>query len=348
MAVLLAASCAPVKKTLVLLPLENISGADEATTQIAPLLQKGAMARGWSVAGADAEPFLEKKRVRQMDSVDAQTRDAFANEFGADAMLIGAVYAYRGGNNPAVAISARLVGTSGETIWGNLVSASAAGTEGLLGLGRPGSAEELSVALVKRLMADFPAPRTKTRRVPGQKRPPFTPAPVTFRSRDLQRRTANRICILPFENATGDPDAARLVADVLTIRLAASRQFEVVEAADFRRGARQSGLRTFRGIDSDQLRRLAKEVGTTLFLTGTVYHYRDGADAARPPEIQVQLLLSDVTTGRVLWSATHTRRGGDYQGLLLRGAVTSGPGLVDRLISEMVHACERARGKGSR
>jgi hypothetical protein len=175
----------------------------------------------------------------------------------------------------------------------------------------------------------------------------FSRGPRTYRSGALTRGARKKICILPVDTNGAPAEAGRLVGDLLSLRLSASKDFDVVEAAAFRAGARSASIRSFRNVASTDLKALADKVGTPLFLRATIFSYRDvpPGSVRAFPELQLDLILTDVQSGRVLWAANHSRRGDDYEGLLLRGSITNMVTLADRVVSEMIAAEESARSR---
>jgi hypothetical protein len=138
--------------------------------------------------------------------------------------------------------------------------------------------------------------------------------------------------------------AAGIVAHLLAIRLR-DAGFEPVEAADLRDAMRAEGLRSFRALDSALLARVGERVGTRLFLSGSVYAWRNPPPqgGAVPPEVSLELTLVDVVSGRVLFSGQHARTGGDYAFFLQRGAVASAVALADRVVAELLDSLRTGR-----
>jgi hypothetical protein len=137
------------------------------------------------------------------------------------------------------------------------------------------------------------------------------------------------------------PGAARVLLEVLTVRLEAAGTFDVVEPAEFREAMRAEKLRSVSSMTSAELKALGARLGTTAFLRGNVHTFVD-APAGRS-ELQIDFHLSDVASGEVLWAATHQRRGSDYSGLFQRGSVGNVVGLADRVVSEAIASYDRAR-----
>jgi len=328
--------------SLAVLPFDNVSGAGDAPAAIAGLVTAAIAAHGWQVAGGDLHPLLERERVRYLDGVDDAVRTRIIDQTGASGIVTGAVYTWSAGKNPVVAVSARLVRADGSLGWADVAALAADDTERLFGFGRRETPDALAARVIAELMRDFPPP--------GREAPPphhksffggslFGSGAQSFRAPELDLRTPHLVCVLPFANESKSPQAARVFAEVLAIRLAAAEGFEVVEPAHLRAAALKAHVASFRGIGTEDLARLAASVGTSLFLRGTIYTYDDvtgrGIDT---PAISVEMSLVDAQTGRVLWAAQHERKGSDYTGLLLLGALSNAVTLADHTATEMIEA----------
>jgi len=313
---LLLLSRAALAGSVVLLPLDN----DELT----PLIVKAVEAKGWQVkSGGEIEALLEQERVRYLDSIDAGVRDKILEKSGADAILSVTVYL----NKPAVGLSARLVDRDGEIVWANVAAVAPGDTERVLGLAKRNVAEEA----VKALMRDF-GTHIHTQR-------PRSSA-AHYLSPELDK--SRPICVLPFDNHSTITDAPRVLADVLAMRLAAAG-FRVVDPVVLRDAALKSRV----SLHTPDLALLAKSVGTPLFLRGTIYTYNES------PSIDVEATLVDAAAGKVLWASQQSRKGSDYIGFLMLGAVSNSVSLSDRVAAEMIatartkHANANTAGGGA-
>ena len=327
-------------QTVVVLPFDNVSGAARAPSHVREQLSKGLESRGWKISDADVLPLLEQLRVRYFESLDDDVRKKVVEATHAATVLTGTIYTYTDGKNPIVSIAARLVRADGSIAWGDVAGVSADDAEELFGFRRSVNADALAIDAVRQLLDEFPEPGRESAPPKGPSKaltPLFRGAPVSYRAADLDPNVPHRVCVLPLENVTRTPDAARVFAEVLTLRLAAAEGFEPVEPARLRAAALQAKVGSFITAGPAELRKLGDAVGTSLFLRGTVWTYDDVTDRGiTTPAVQVELTLVDVETGRVLWAAQHERKGDDYAGLLMIGAVSNAVSLADRVVSEMI------------
>jgi TolB-like protein len=325
--------------TVVVLPFDNVSGVEAAPEIVRAALERELPPRGWQVVDdATVEPVLEQERVRYLDSLPPAVRARVVAATGASAILSGSIYSYSEGANAVVSVSARMVRPDGSLIWMDLAGIAANDTEGAFGFGRKSSAGELALSAVQNLLQRLPRPGEAAPLPEARTAGLFRRAGSTYRASELDTAVPNRICILPFENLSGNGDAARVVAEVLALRLAAADGFEVVDPAEMREAALRAHVGSFRNATNEALARLGSAVGTTLFLKGTLYEFHDnGGRQGDVPRIQLEFRIVDVSAGKVLWAAQHERTGADYTGLLLRGEVTSAAVLADRMVAEMIH-----------
>jgi hypothetical protein len=332
---------------IVILPFDNFSRSNDAPREMTALFAKAAEKRGWRVIASDeVEPLLEKDRVRYLDSLDEQARADIIAATGAIAIVSGTLYTYTEGRNPVVAMTAKMVRADGTFSWGDASGLSADDTEKALGFGRSEKVAAVAEKAIDALTKHFPAPGDESSLVRGPRKPLLRSGPIAFRASELDPSTPHRVCILPFDAETTS-DSVRAVADVLTLRLAAASGFEVVEASKLRDAALKANIASFRWIDSDVLARLAALVGTPLFLRGTIYQFDDPSDgrSAKTPQLQIEMTLVDVQNRRVLWSAEHGRKGTDYTGLFMLGAVSNSLTLTDRVVSEMIATGTRPQSR---
>lgn len=344
-ALLLAASCqARAKSIVVVLPLTSAAASPEAAAIVERLFAEALENRGWEVApAAEVEDFLESERIRYLDSMSERHRKALEERFGASAIVMGSMMLFReSGTNVLIALASRMLNIEGTVLWGEVAALTAAETEGAFGMGRLLTAEEVTKAATLRLLGRLPSPnesvhvRLKGRRLSGR--------PAMYRSALLPAGSVRRICVLPFTSAV--PDASRIFLDILTVRLEATGQFDVVEPAEFREAMAAAGLRSVISLTSTELALLGKHLDTTLFLRGHVHTFRDAGGGRS--EVHMDMHLSDVATSQILWAVTHERRGLDYSGVLARGVVGNVVTLADRVLSETISIQHRARPRERR
>lgn len=335
------------KKRLVLLPFENLSGAEIASLDVTRYVLTSLAAKGWEIVDRETvEELLEKERVRYLDSLDDGIRVRILDAGGAGGVVSGTVYTYAEGRHPAVAFSLRLTTAAGGMAWSDVVAVSVSDTERAFGFGRASTVGGLVPFAVSRLMENFPRAGEGRLPVRGEGKPLFKSGPSFYYSDPSGDSSPHLVCILPFENQSGSPEASRVAGDLIALRLGAATGFRVVDAASLRTAALESRIASFRTISDAELEALAKSVGTPLFLRGKVYEFHDGSGRGAVPQISLELTLTDIRAHKDVWVVQHEKSGLDYVGFLMRGAETTGVGLADRVVSEMVQTAERGERGG--
>ncbi len=335
------------KPRVVLLPFANLSGVERAQGALVPTLALKLTSKGWDVVRGEAvEEFIQKERIRYVDSVTPELRKKLLAALSAEALVTGSIYSFAEGDNSVVSISARMLRTDGTTGWSAVVGLTSEETEGLLGLGRAGPLPQLAERSLDTLLRKFPAPGARAAAEP-RGTPLLKSSPPTYKSKSLAGTAVRRVCLLPFENFTPVREAPRVLSDVLQHELVASGRFEVVEAAELRAALVAEKIRGLAGLENGRLAALGKRIGTSLFVRGTVYRYGDPAakNGASTPEIDVELALLDADAGRIVWMGENARKGRDYKGIFQLGALRSVVALADQVLGEVVTAEGKATPK---
>jgi len=328
---------------LALLPVENLSDSEDAALFLVPALAAAFEERGWQpVAGEPVERILREERARRGDTIPDRVRARLLNELGADGVAAATVLVWLPGRNPIVALSARILGPDGDEA-GAIRAASAADRSRAFGLGPSAEIAEVASRAVTDLVHALPAPGEEPgpagrRHSPGGRDPVVLRAPEVFGDRPL------RVCVLPFGNDSRERGAPRILAEVLARRLRGSGAFEPIEPAELRAALRAERIPSLRFLDADALRGVAARLGTPLFLRGSIWRWTEGSPVSPGPvpEVEIELELVDVESGRTLWAAHHGRRGDDYLGLFLRGRIGTATGLLDQVVAEIVSASRRS------
>ena len=346
---LVLVACAPLalaaQPVVVVLPLADVSGSSEAIVEAESVFVAQLTRRGWKVAPSEeVELALEQRRIRYLDSLTPAALAAICERFGASAVVAGSILAYRENGDPSAALAARMFAADGTVVWADLVAVSSSESEGMLGFGRRGTAQMLLLDAARRLARGAPKPAAGGR--PAAREGKLANGsvtlgvrPQTYRSPEHARGERLRICVLPF--ASKVPEAGRIIVEILSVRLEATGEFDVVEPAEFREAMQRAQFRSVSSMTSAELAVLGEHLDTPIFLRGNVHTWREAAGGRS--EVQIDMTLVDVAAGSILWSVTHQRRGSDYAGLLGRGTVANVASLADHVVSEAISAQHRSR-----
>ena len=327
--------------SVALLPFENMTIAPEAPARVSQGVAAALAKKGWKVvSGTPVEEALDAAHVRYLDSVDSSVRPKLAEALGVSAFVLGSIYAWDAGADPRVAFAVTLVGSGGNVLFSELDSMRGEDAEDLFQSGRPFTLDEVGADAIGRMANRLPRPGAAPERPATRSLPVHLSSPRTFRSSSLAGDNRHRVVVLPFANA-GPHEAARIVAELFARRLEASKLFDVVSPADLRAAFVAEKIHDL--TDPAERLRLGKRLGTTLFLTGTIYEFREAYQAASDtPHLEMEATLTDAASGEILWTSYASRIGTQYRGLLQLGEIHGIVGLADQSIAEMIRAAEKA------
>ncbi len=333
-------------ETVVVLPFLDLSGVPDGAAMVARRVEEGFVSRGYRVVdGEPVERLLQASRVRYVDSLTPGFRERMLGDLNAGSALFGVLFQLRPGDDPSAALLLRLVRADGTTAWERFGALSASETQGMFGMGRVTSLELLVETMVSRLQRSLPRPgAVASAASPARAKPVGRATPRTYRAAALPEGPTHRVVVLPFANNSVDLAAGRLASILAAFRLRALG-FEVVEPADLRAALLAAGVHSVTNPDPEELKKLSAQLGTGLFLSGTVFGYQQAAPGV-DAEVEVDLTLIDVRTGRIVGSVHHQREGRDYSGLLELGAIANGSTLMDQVLAEMIGALQHAKPKG--
>jgi len=320
---------AAARQRLAVLPFQALVRGQSARALVMPVVAAALAAKGYEVvAGERVEQVLQAERVRYLDSLPTGQLDSMLALLGADAAVLGTVVEYVPGPDAAIALHIRVVSREG-VLWSELVALRASESAGALGEGKARNGEELVRIACKRALESLPRDG-KLARVNRPYRPGHTPR--VYRARELLSR-GSRICILPIENLTSDPRATRVIATALQDVLDRTPSVEVVEPADLRAALVATGVRNLTDLTPDAAKALSGALGTALFLRGTILRYMEST-----PELELYLSLTDLASGRVLWSGLSRREGAEYVTWTRSKGERNHAMLAERVVAELIQA----------
>ena len=165
----------------------------------------------------------------------------------------------------------------------------------------------------------------------------------THFSADADLEYYEQVGVVPFRSLAADRLAGEKVTVEFVTALFASDLFDVIDYGIFVHGvAKVTGSRSpTDGVTAKQLRDIAKETGVQGVFEGTVSHYETFASGNnRFPVISLEVRLLDAATGRVVWSATVTERGGPKTPLIGIGEVRTLGELSQKVCRRLVEELE--------
>lgn len=122
----------------------------------------------------------------------------------------------------------------------------------------------------------------------------------------------NRIAVLPFENYTADEYADEKIRSLVIIDLL-SRDKDVIEPGEVLNTLRELKIRSVRSLSVSDIQNIGKRLNVEAVMTGAagVYKVSRGASSSYP-EVSLNLVLYEASTGGIIWSVWHTSGGASF------------------------------------
>jgi hypothetical protein len=148
-----------------------------------------------------------------------------------------------------------------------------------------------------------------------------------------------RVAVLPFTSESDYPQAAFIVAKVMSAELNTLGNYIVTQEGDVDKLYQQLRILPGQSPTQDQLQILANRLNTQLLFTGHVIDMREnpGENKSVNPVLTVQVDILDGRTADTLWSIYHRRQGLDYQKAMHFGVINSMAGLCKQVVAEIIN-----------
>lgn len=170
--------------------------------------------------------------------------------------------------------------------------------------------------------------------------------PAHFVDSEADLAYYERVAVAPFSSLAQDQIAGVKVADVFFTELLRTGFAQVSEPGQV--AAAMSKVRGGTPItnawSTEDLAKLGEELGVQGVFFGTVRDYmteRVGRDAF--PQISLETRLVDTTSGRIVWTASKTRRGGPGFPIFGFGEVHTAGELTSEVCREMLETLPRGK-----
>lgn len=339
-----ARAAAAERRRIVVLPVQNLTGASAPVKEIADAIERALARRFEIMTGAGVEEFLARHRMRYSGGIDAEEARAVRDELGADAVLITALETYRVAGPPELGITMRLVEAGDQPIILWMDQASRAGDEspGLLGLGRIDSLQPIQDRVVGQLVASLAAALDRDRRPERCGGGLWYRPRVRARSAMLDRDEPYTLAVIPFFDYTSRRGAGEVISLELVRQLVATGRFRVLEPGVVRSFLLQRRLIMPGGVSLEATRLLLGALGVELVASGSVFDYTE-SEGSRGPTIRFSTVLLDGGTGEVVWHSSSFNHGDDGVFAFGLGRIGTAGALTCRMVGGVVDQLTRGK-----
>lgn len=150
------------------------------------------------------------------------------------------------------------------------------------------------------------------------------------------------IAVLPPLNLSRYDQASDIIANNLVVELLNSRQFQVVDPGLVETAIVNRRVRLTDRLSLDVLRQLGEDLNVTYLMLGTVNEFgfvHDGGENL--PSISITLRIVTCANGRIVWAASHSRRGDDAETVFRMGRIETLEQLASVTVRELAETLSR-------
>ncbi|MFQ5963620.1 MAG: GNA1162 family protein [Candidatus Scalinduaceae bacterium] len=125
---------------------------------------------------------------------------------------------------------------------------------------------------------------------------------------------ARFVALISFANLTSNPQAGKIVSDLMTSELYSVPNFQMMEQTEIHEKLKMSKLYNDVDymdsiLDNISARKIGKLLGVDTVIYGSVSEYRYKMDLSEVPVVGINIRLLDVESGKILWTASKSKIG---------------------------------------
>lgn len=149
------------------------------------------------------------------------------------------------------------------------------------------------------------------------------------------------LAILPPVNLSRYEQASEVVTNAILVDMLKTRQFVVLDPGLVEQAIIARRIRFTDRMPLESLRALGDELNVTYVLMGTVNDFGFVQDRGESvPTVSVTLRIVTCANGRIVWAASHSRRGDDAESVFGLGRISSLEQLAEVTVREMTRTLE--------
>lgn len=165
----------------------------------------------------------------------------------------------------------------------------------------------------------------------------------------LGRDDGTRMAILPFENLSKAPGAARTLEGMVLVEILKESPVAIVDPGEVADALSRERVRIATSMSREAMVAVAKALGVDLVLMGTLHDYdmqmaTGVGGSAQIPVLSATLRVVDARTGEIVWAANAARRGTDRETVFGIGRVHSLDALAEETAADMARAFAASMG----
>ncbi|MDP2277823.1 MAG: DUF799 family lipoprotein [Nitrospirota bacterium] len=129
---------------------------------------------------------------------------------------------------------------------------------------------------------------------------------------DFAISSVKRVAVLPLENYTSDNYAGERIRKTIITEIL-SRGIDVIEPGEVTKTLTDLKVKSLGALSVKEAQNLQKTLGVEAVIMGAVDAYGISAGiSVSYPEVSIQLMLLDASSGSIVWSVWHTSGGASF------------------------------------
>lgn len=300
------------KPRIAALPVENLSGKSAPLGEIRRSLIEGVAKEDAPVMrDEDLERFMARHRIRYVGGIDEQTAQAFQEEAGVEAVLITSLEQYVEVYPPKIALTSRLVSTTGtpHILWVESISLAGDESPGLFGLGLIGDIGSLQKKALGRMQDSLVKffSDVKARNITEAAR--YGPK-ISYLSRFMAPDKRYTIAVVPFFNASSTNHADVFMMLHFVKQLVRSGDFDVIEPGMVRQRLLNFRMIMPEGVSVQDVDIMLVSLNADFVLTGKVLEFENYIGAGTP-NVDFNTWVFERRSKKMVWASRSYNRGTD-------------------------------------
>lgn len=159
----------------------------------------------------------------------------------------------------------------------------------------------------------------------------------------LARDGGTRMAILPFENLSKAPGAARTLEGMVLVELLRQAPVAIVDPGEVSAALSKERVRIATSMSREALAAVARDLGVDLVMMGTLHDYdmqmgTGVGGSSQIPVLAATLRAVDARSGEIVWAANAARRGTDKETVFGIGRVHSLNTLAEEAAADLAGA----------
>jgi TolB-like protein len=145
-----------------------------------------------------------------------------------------------------------------------------------------------------------------------------------------------KVGVIPFYNESGRRTAGEIMTNIFILGVFQSGLFQVEEKGNIEQFLYREKIRDTRSMKREKLKRLGKRLNLDAVFMGTVEEFKGGNVGSQlaTPKVSLRVNLVETRSGKILWSARHSRSGDDYIKIFDVGIVRTVDTLAKKIVLE--------------